>query len=268
MAQLKDGSTPIEDRLDRLPQFDEQSRAYGIRTVPVAGETLIEKRPRSYTHGVNYWLDQGREGRCVEFAICHDLLARPVQVDPRFTTDIIAGRKIYWPAQRDDQWGGGSYPGAAPHYEGTSVLQGVKTAATLGFYGEYRWAFTLEEAVLTLGYFGPLIIGINWFPGMFNTDPEGFIHPIGQVAGGHAILVHAIKIVWSNPLGDRAWHNVDLAKSYVTLHNSWGQDWGVNGRAKLSLIDFDALRQADGEICIPTVRKKSVLFPVKDLMTA
>ena len=269
MEELKDGSMVEDPRLDRIPAFDEASRQYPVGLMQVRGEAIIEKRPRSYTWAVPYWLNQGQEGRCVEYSICHDLLARPVQVDPRFITDILAGKKIYWPSQRDDYWPGGSYPGAMPLYEGTSVLHGVKTAAALGFYGEYRWAFTLQEACLGLGYGGPLLLGINWHPGMYNTDPNGFIHPTGPVAGGHAILAHSIKIVFSEyPRGVRTWENVDLDRSYIVLHNSWGNTWGVNGRAKLSLVDFDALRRAQGEVCIPSVRKLSVEYPVRDLMLA
>lgn len=268
--ELKSGFVTTDPRLDRLPAFDEASRGFMARSIVMGAEPIIEKKPRSYTHNISYWLNQGSEGRCVEYSICHDLLARPVMVDPRFITDILAGKKIYWPSQRDDYWQGGSYPGAVPQYEGTSVLHGVKTAAALGFYGEYRWAFTLQEAILSLGYVGPLLLGINWHPGMFNTDQNGFIHPTGPVAGGHAILAHAVKIVWLDPQGPKVWANVDLNRSYIVLHNSWGNLWGVNGRAKLTLAEFDLLRRAQGEVCVipPQSRKHIVQFPVRDLMVA
>lgn len=270
MAQLKGGFVTSDPRLDWIPAHDEASRGFMARSLIVGNAPVIEKAPRSFTWSVPYWLNQGQEGRCVEYSICHDLLARPVMVDPRFVTDILAGKKIYWPSQRDDYWQGGSYPGAVPFSEGTSVLHGIKTTAALGFFGEYRWSFTLQEAILSLGYVGPLILGMNWHPGMFNTDSNGFIHPTGPVAGGHAILAHSVKIVWLDPRGPKVWANVDLVRSYIILHNSWGQGWGINGRAKLNLIDFDALRRANSEVCvIPSgSRARTVQFPVRDLMLA
>jgi hypothetical protein len=30
----------------------------------------------------------------------------------------------------------------------------------------------------------------------------------------------------------RDWAEVDLDKSYVNLHNSWGREWGRKGRAR------------------------------------
>lgn len=251
--ELRGGAITHDPRLDRLVQFDERSRGFGVRPLLLQPITGTLKAPRSYTHRVEYWLNQGQEGRCVEYSICHELLARPAEVDPELVTQILQGKRIYWPAQQDDQWPGGSYTGAVPQYEGTSVLSGVKTAAKLGFYGEYRWAFTLEEAVVALPL-APLVLGINWYTGMFDTDGSGFVRPTGRIEGGHAILAHSVKIVWKDIHAPKVWDNVNLDQSYIVLHNSWGNQWGLNGRAKLLLTDFDKLRREDGEVAIITKR--------------
>jgi hypothetical protein len=252
---LKGGFRTIDQRLDRLPQFDEKSRQYRIRQMAVGGMSLAQRKPRSFTWGVNQWLDQGQEGRCVEYSICHDLVARPKQVSMDMVQQILDGKRIYWPAQEEDQWEGGSYPGAKPQEEGTSVLAGVKVAARLGFYKEYRWAMSLEGAVLGLGHVGPLILGINWYEGCYDTDADGFVHVSGELAGGHAIMAHAVRLVSQHGYDQiRAFDQIDLEKSYIVLHNSWGPGWGVKGRAKLSLSDFDRLRQEDGEVCIISQR--------------
>lgn len=249
MVDLKDGTQAADPRLDRLPEFDERSRQFPVRAL--LGADLV-KIPRSYTWGLTHWLDQGVEGRCVEFSICHEMLARPVLVERRKVDEILAAKAIYWDAQRNDQWEGGSYPGASPTYEGTSVLAGIKAAAGLGFYSAYDWAFGLRDLVLALGYHGPAVLGINWYHSMFNTDADGWLKVEGDVAGGHAILARGVKVVFTDNV--KSWANLDYDRSYVLLHNSWGEDWGMHGTAKVSLTDMDRLLKEDGECCLPRTR--------------
>lgn len=61
------------------------------------------------------YYNQGVEGRCVEFAGL-----RLLSHLNRERYDITS-RWHYFNAQQLDYWPGGSYPGATPHYEGTSV---------------------------------------------------------------------------------------------------------------------------------------------------
>jgi hypothetical protein len=233
--ELKDGSIVYDPRLDRLKQFDEKSRAFPVRMTLTAEQV---KKPRGYTWGCPFWFNQGREGRCVEYGIVHEAGARPALVKAMLLEQILADKLIYWPAQREDQWPGGSYPGATPKYEGTSVLAGVKVAVRLGLYKEYRWAFGLDDLILAVGYKGPAILGVDWYEGMFDTDDKGFIHVSGGIAGGHAILCNGVSV----------------SKRAFRLHNSWGKDWGVNGEAWLSFADMEKLLHDQGEACIPSVR--------------
>lgn len=232
---LKDGSTTEDIRLDRLRQFDEKSR--GFRAV----EGLDNKKKRGYTWRVPKWLDQGQEGACVGFAFGHDAIARPVSVSN--VSDEYARNRIYWRAQEIDPWVGGSYPGASPVYEGTSVLAGAKAAQELGHFDRYEWAFSVDEMVLALGYKGPAVIGIDWMSGMFDTDIDGFVHATGYVAGGHAILVKA----------------VNFKKGFFVLRNSWGSEWGDEGDCKISFDDMAKLLSQQGEVCLPVLRKKVVI---------
>ncbi len=209
--------------LDRVPQFDERSWSYPIR------ELLGARKPRSYTWPLKTWNDQGREGACVGFAWSHELAAAPVKVP----TDNEVGLRIYREAQKIDQW-----PGEA--YSGTSVLAGAQVAKALGYIPEYRWAFGAQDVIDTVGTYGTCVLGMNWYQGMFGPDENGFLRPTGRVAGGHALVC----------LG------VNLRGEYVTLHNSWGRDWGVNGRARLAFPDLDRLLREDGDACVPVTRKK------------
>lgn len=254
---LKGGHTTKDHRLDRIPEFDEKSKQYPIRKAVVRGEVLEDKEIVSKLWSLDTWLDQGREGRCVEYGICHDLLADPEPVAQKPLVDqILETRRIYWTAQRNDAFPGGTYPGADPESEGTSVLAGVKAAHDLGFYGEYRWAFSLVGALLGLSHLGPLIIGVNWYEGLSETNDHGFIQVTGEQTGGHCILVIGGHIEAIDGFAGKivSVDQINLDESYVLLHNSWGKSWGVEGRGKLSIPDFDRLRKEDGEVCIATQR--------------
>jgi len=215
-----------DPRLDRRVEFDEKSREYPIRK-------LIAKaaRPRSYTWAVpgGLFLDQGSEGACTGFAVAHEAAARPVSV--KSITNQIA-RDIYHRARELDEWPG-------EDYEGSSVIAAIKAGQEKGWYEEYRWGFSLLDALLAISYRGPGIAGLNWFTGMMNTDSNGFIRPTGVVEGGHAILVRGVSV----------------KGKYIRLRNSWGSDWGINGDCFLSFEDFERLLHEDGEFCIPVKRK-------------
>lgn len=234
MYTLKDGTTTEDPRLDRLKQFDERSRQYPVRAIVTA------TTPRSYTWSLPIYLDQRSEGACVGFSICHELAARPSVI--KGITDEYA-RQVYFAAQRIDPWDGGAYPGATPFYEGTSVLAGFQHVATTGLIKEYRWAFSLEDALMAIGYKGPGVAGLNWYEGMMNTDASGFIRPTGRVVGGHAIVIRGVSV----------------KNKTVRLSNSWGQSWGLNGDCFLTWDDFGRLLSEDGEFCVPVKRSTATV---------
>lgn len=229
---LRDLTTTSDPRLDRLVHFDERSRAFPVRSV------ISNAKPRSYTWAVNTWLDQKTDGACVGFSWTHELAARPMVISG--LTDQFAKEQVYWAAQALDDWDGGSYPGADPQYEGTSVLAGAKACQNLGYITEYRWAFGIDDLRMAIGYKGPAVLGINWHEDMFDPDADGRVRPTGAVAGGHAILAYSN----SERLGR------------IRLWNSWGKNWGQDGSCWISHDDLSQLLQEDGEACIPVVRNR------------
>lgn len=236
-VKLLDGSCIEDPRLDRIPLFDDRSRNFPVTF------NLQSKKPRSYTWRCTEWYDQGTEGACVGYALGHELNARPAEV--KNIPQKWLRESVYWEAQKIDPWHGGSYPGAYPVYEGTSVLAGVKVLQKKGLFKEYRWAFGINDLILGLGYNGPSVLGINWYSGMFNTNERGFISPTGYLAGGHAILARSVNI----------------KKEYITLRNSWGKEWGVNGDCYISFSDMDRLLKENGEAVFVRKRtSKHVLF--------
>lgn len=231
---LKNGSTTVDPRLTRIPFFDERSRNFPIRSVNTG------KTPRSYTWRCNEWFDQGVEGACVGFALGHEAAARPSEVQGLGYKFLVEG--VYHEAQKIDPWEGGSYPGAVPFYEGTSVLAGVKVMHKKGFFESYRWAFNIDDLIMGIGHNGPAVLGINWYEGMYDTDSKGFVHVSGRIMGGHAILARAVNI----------------KKEYITLRNSWGKSWGINGDCYISFTDMDRLLREDGEAVFMLNRKTKI----------
>lgn len=261
-TMLRDGTTTEDRRLDRLVLFDEKSRNFPVLA------TIGEKPPRSHSWRCDVHLDQGREGACAEFAATHDLLAVPVPVDVALCREIVRLHAIYWPAQRDDPWPGGSYPGAAPQYDGTAVLAVLKRLQALGFVEGYRWAFGLRDVILALGYTGPVIFGLNWLREMFSPDERGWIRAQGPVEGGHCVLGKAVRLVWlkgatTAQKRSPGWlEHLDLDASFVTLHQSWGEDHGDGGDVYISLRDLDLLLQQDGEAAVVVGRRKTPKIPL------
>lgn len=230
---LVGGVETTDPRLGRVPQFDPRSRNFPMAT---ALEAKAYK-PRSYTWSVPQHLDQGNQPSCVGHAWAHEMIARPAQVER------ISQPFAYWlykAAQRYDAWQGEAY-------EGTSVIAGAKVLRGSpphmpegrGLIGEYRWIFgDLDELVRTLGYFGPVVFGTWWYSGMFKPDADGYLHPTGYRAGGHAYLVSAVDV---------------RAKRFL-VHNSWGTSWGMGGDAWLSFDNALRLLHEDGECCVPMQR--------------
>jgi hypothetical protein len=132
--------------------------------------------------------DQGVEGRCVEFAMLRMLThANRKRYD-------ITSRWHYWEAQRRDEWTGGSYPGASPRYEGTSVRAGL-------------------EVLRQHGALPALVGGRAYAPG---RDLGALVSPDEGIAAYR----------WA-----RTWDDVRTALGVpddlpgVPLLNSWGADW-------------------------------------------
>jgi len=235
MSELRDGTQVIDPRLDRLASFDERSRNFPVTAV-ISAQTPVTKT-WTIPSGEPV-LDQGNEGACVGFGVTNELRFNPVPVPD--LTAAFARQAIYWGAQRIDEWPGGAYPGARPFYEGTSVLAGIKTAAKLGYYSAYHWAFGEDQLALAVSYVGPCVIGIPWYSGMFQPNAQGYLTISGSVQGGHCVLVYGINV----------------RSSYYTIYNSWGAGWGNKGTAKIRRRDLARLLSEDGDACVITSRTR------------
>ena len=224
----------MKRKLDREVRFDDRSRNYPISSV------LTSTKLKNKVWKCKELLDQGSEGACVGFAWSHELNAIPYKIPVTNNT----AKTVYYAAQQWDSWAG-------TEYDGTSVIAGAKTINSIGFMGEYRWAFGIEDVMNTLSNHGPIVLGVNWYSGMFDTDDDGFIYPTGELAGGHAILANGIQVRKRN-----GWHWEMLSDPIIRLHNSWGETWGVNGEGFIYASDLSKLLNENGEACVPVERKR------------
>jgi len=231
----------MTNNVDRIlnwrPSYDKRSKQFPIRTM------LPQAQDKTYT----LWktgpiLDQGSEGACVGFGWAAETLAGPVQVDllkinadvPRSPQDFAF--HIYKEAQKIDVWPG-------EDYSGTSVLAGAKVLVSIGVLHEYRWAFSSSDVIQTIMSHGPVVLGINWYNGMYSA-PDGKLSIFGNHVGGHCILA-----IGYNPNSEK-FNNQET----VILQNSWGPGWGIDGIAEMTVEDLDRLIAEGGESCVPLVR--------------
>lgn len=125
----------------------------------------------------------------------------------------------------------GSYP---PNDTGSSSIGACKAGVRFGYLSGYRhtFGFTYFCSALQLS---PMIVGTNWYSDMTYPDKRGFVYPTGDVVGGHEYTA------------------VGVNYQTKTLHfvNSWGKDWGRNGRFKMRFDDFESLLAADGDATVP-----------------
>src|SRR5688572_19871443 len=150
-------------KLGRIPVFDPLSKAYPIRAALNQDQMI----PVSKQWYVTTSLDQGALSACVGFSWAHCISSYP---DPSLNMNREHAIKLYHRAQRLDD-----LPGE--DYEGTSVLAGIKAVKRLhpGAIDSYRWAFGLDDLILSIGYIGPVVLGVNWYSDMYAPQPDGLI---------------------------------------------------------------------------------------------
>lgn len=228
MTLLRDGTTTNDPRLDRLIQFDERSRNFGVAEVLPAAEW----KPKTWR--LDERNDQRREGACVGFGVSHRLAAAPLE---RGGIDDAFSLRLYREAQKIDPWEG-------ENYEGTSVLAGIQAAQALGYIKEYRWCFSVQEIILAVAYEGPVVVGTTWDANMFAPQADGFLKMGGGSQGGHCYLIRGVGRKKGRP--------------YFRITNSWGRDWGVRGDAFIWCDEYEQYLLPGGDAVVPyEVRFKS-----------
>ena len=126
------------------------------------------------------------------------------------------------------------YPGTwKPDDTGSDGPTCGKVLTARRWISGYQHAFTAADMLAVLQV-KPVIIGINWYEGMFSPDPDGLVHVSGAIAGGHEICVD----------------QYDASTGRIGLTNSWGTGWGVGGRFFMDTPTFTRLLKEDGDVTI------------------
>ena len=172
-----------------------------------------------------WWGNQGSTPQCVGYAWAHWIADGPIThsgIQPP-----VNPTTIYREAQKVDEWPG-------ERYDGTSVRGGAKYLKTSGKISSYLWAYDINTLINTVLNVGPVVVGTNWYNGMFYPDKTGLIRITGRLAGGHAYVING----------------VDTKTQRFRIKNSWGKTWGQSGHAYISYTDMTRLIRENGEICL------------------
>jgi hypothetical protein len=162
-------------------------------------------------------LDQNTTNHCVGFAMANWGINLPVQ--DNFTNED--GHAFYRKCKVVDNDPGGE--------DGTYIRSGATVLRNDGLIDTYAFASSVDEIAYWILTRGPVIVGTKWTEGMC-TVIDNVIHPTGKVIGGHGYLL-----------------NEKTEDNYFGIQNSWDDNWGVKGKAYISMEDFAILFRNGGE---------------------
>jgi hypothetical protein len=235
-VEVKDGKTYIGARHIRLGRRkDKRDPRDKIARLPALAPVAEVVLPDFKYWADSTWRgDQGAFPHCVAYSATHRIENSPTTYPE--PGPVIDPTDVYDRAQLIDEWPG-------ENYDGTSVRAGAKVMLEKGFISEYQRITTLQELIdfirrpATAGG-GPVLIGIDWYSGMFSPvyekdalgDYRWMLIPSGAVAGGHAVLVNGVNV----------------PRMTFRILNSWGRDWGIDGRASMRFSDMDNLLFSQG----------------------
>jgi hypothetical protein len=224
-------------KLGRVVDHDPRNRQYAL---PEPEATVAYKAVR-WTRRAPV-LDQGQVGSCTGNAAAGwlgtDNAARQglTELAGHERVDELLALSIYSAAEVID--GDGPYP---PNDNGSSGPSVAKVLKARGLSGDYLHAFTPAAADAAL-HRGPGMAGTNWYQSMFKPAAGGTltVNKSSGLAGGHEYVIDEVEV-------DAA-GNVTA----VWMTNSWGESWGINGRARILRKDFEALLADDGDFTVPS----------------
>jgi hypothetical protein len=235
--------------LGRHVNHDERSKLFAF---DASGVT-----PKSVRHSRHIpVLDQGNLGSCTGNAMTGllgsgDFFA-PLpagSLDPvNATFDETVAVSLYSLATQLDGYKG-TYP---PNDTGSDGLSVAKAAQKKGWITGYQHTFSFNSflSALTLQ---PVIVGIDWYSSFETPDANGlvWIGNTASVEGGHEIVADEL----------------DVAGRRIGFTNSWGVNWGQDGRFYIGFDDFQTLLANHGDVTVPVALPAVVPTPVPPVPT-
>lgn len=247
---MRDETVAEDPRLGRLKEFDERSRNFSIApqvTPALKGRTWYMRL--TLDQGVRLNVANWDASACTGFSRTGDLAAspNPLKLPTGLPFDNLFAFMVYKLAKTLDPWPG-------EEYEGSSVLAAAKASQKLGFIGEYRWAFNIDDWCAAISQVGSGIAGTSWFNSMFDPLPNGelVVDPSSGDAGGHAWQIRGIIVSEEGKkrLLGKGRNRVGIP--LFRMHNSWGKEWGINGEAFVWADDYERYLMPGGEQMITT----------------
>jgi len=170
-------------------------------------------------------LDQKSEGSCVGHG-CRSLL----DASPFRQADGPSAREIYLEARLVDEFDDDRVP------SGTSVRAGLNVLKSHGLIESYVWATSVEDVLQFIAKKGPVVMGINWYS--YHTLASGRVPMGGAPVGGHCVLGFGF----------------DRTENVVTIQNSLGYSYGIQGCGYIALADLEKEIRRGGVVAGVTER--------------
>lgn len=222
-----------EPNLGRIEVIDERDKNFPLSNVLQEVQSVPAPNiPKRMWWDNGWWGNQGSAPHCVAYGWMHYLEDGPV-IQDNIEEGTGRSKPFYTPkdfydlCQLHDQWDG-------ENYDGTSVRAGAKILKHLGIIKAYNWAFNIDEVIKALKYIGPMVVGTRWYSNMSRPSSSGLMTPTGSNQGGHCYVLNGI----------------DEDLGLLRIKNSWGKSWGVDGRAYITINDFETLLTNGGEACV------------------
>jgi hypothetical protein len=223
-------STTHPFTLGRLHVEDPGDNNYPLRTLMEA--TPAKKRTRPWSGGP--LLNQSNIGQCVGATGREFLTSSPVLYKKSSPTMP----ECYLGAKQNDGLGD-------PTPDRGSTARGLmKFFQSKGLVSSYYWTKTTAESAEYVATRGPVCLGIPWDNSMFDPDGAGVVHPDGNEAGGHEILIEWWYASRRQFLCRNHWVNRD--------GTPWGHVKGFPGYFLIGDDDLAGLIQRGGDMCAGT----------------
>lgn len=216
--------------LDWRPRHDERSLLFGV-----AGRDAGAVALQDVELPAGPVLDQGPDGACVGFATVAAVNVRLAEaLEPPL--DAEDAHALYARAQRLDE-----RPGE--NYTGTSVNGGMLAGREAGLFGGWLWCFGTKHIAQTIMRRRPVVIGVPWLSGMWETGPGGLVEVAGDDEGmGHCLAVVGLKL--KGPQGQPG--------PFFIWQNSHGTGYGAEGFGYVHHRTLAGLLRGIGEAAVPT----------------
>lgn len=129
------------------------------------------------------------------------------------------------------------------HTAGTSVLAAMQAAVELGLFGGYLWCFGTRDIAQTIIQKRlPVVVGVRWRSGMWQTGPGGLVQLDGDENGlGHCLTIVGLSL--KGPQGQPG--------PYFVWQNSAGESYGDGGFGYVHHRDLSTLLRGVGEAAVP-----------------